>query len=405
MIKAIIAIGQAEWETTFISALRHPAIGMSVQRRCVDGVDVRATVHIVAADLLVLSDYTPRVDSDVVSEAMSQGIQVVALSNAPATWAAIGVDDVIPIDVLEPAKSVSALIALLRSTEDVPVPVAPSQGRLTAVVGFGGGAGRSTTNRELAWQLAALGLATVVVDADTFTPSLVQEVGLDPSTQGLLEMCRAVETRTLDVASSVIARVAPNLSLIGGVTRSSRWTDLRVPALRGVWSQLRSTFDHVLVDVGPVIENEGSLSHEVAMPRRHSAAHTALEAADMIILCARADSIGLSRLVKGYLEFNELFANKVIHVVALGVTGRSHLKEVREVVTRHLGINALTAIPYDYYIAQRVTERHGFMAQIEPHADIVTRYRDLASQIVRAQAREELAPTTKRRLRSLKNAA
>ncbi len=407
MIKTIVALGNTDWEPTFISALRHPASGITIQRRCVDGVDVRAAVHSLSADLLLLSDYTPRVDVDVVAQAQAEAVRVVALSNAPGSWSAIGVNDVIPIDVVEPTKAMPALMSLLRSEQPPSAPEKIRTGRIAAFVGFGGGAGRTTAAREIAWHLAAGGHNTVLIDADTFNSSMIQELGLDPATRGLLELCRAHETRSLDVltSSTLISNVAPHLSFVGGLARSSRWTDLRVPALRGVWAYMQAEFDHVLIDVGPVIEHEGSLAHEVAMPRRYSAAHTALESADMIVLCARADSIGLSRLVKGYLEFSDHFASKEIHVVASGVNGRAQLKQVRDVIRRHLGVNSVTAIPFDRFMAQRVTERHGFMAQVEPHAEIVTRFKECAQLLAQAHSTESLVPATKQRLRSIKNAA
>jgi len=405
--KTIVALGNTDWEPELISALRHPASGITIQRRCVDGIDVRAAVQVVSADLLLLSDYTLRVDVDVVAQAHAEGIRIVALSNTPDTWQAIGVHDVVPIHVLEPAKAVSALISLLRSEEPATAPVHSRNGKISAVVGFGGGAGRTTATREISWQLAASGLKTVMVDADTFNSSMKQELGLDPATRGLLELCRAHETRSLDAltASTSITHIAPQLSFVGGLARSSRWTDLRIPALRGVWGFLQEEFDHVVIDVGPVIEHEGSLAHEVSMPRRYSATHTALESATSVVLCTRADSIGLSRLVKGYLEFSDSWTNKEIHVVATGVNGRSEFKQVREVIRRHLGINSILAIPFDRYIAQRVTERHSFMAQVEPHADVVAHFKECAHQLTPSRNGDAIAPTSKQRLRSIKNAA
>lgn len=407
MIKTIVAIGNTDWEPAFISALRHPASGITIQRRCVDGVDVRSAIHSLSVDLILLSDHTPRVDVDLVAQAQAESVRVVALSNTPEPWSAIGVRDVIPIDVAEPAKAMPALMVLLRTEELPSVPDKARTGKISAFVGFGGGAGRTTVARETAWQLAASGLNTVLVDADTFNASMIQEMGLDPATRGLLELCRAHETRSLDTltSSSLLAQVAPNLAFVGGLARSSRWTDLRVPALRGVWGFLQTEFDHILIDVGPVIEHEGSLAHEIAMPRRYSAAHTALESAQTVVFCSRADSIGLSRLVKGYLEFSDQFATKEIHVVTTGVNSRSQLKQVREVIRHHLGINSVTAIPFDHFIAQRVTERHSFMAYVEPHSEVVSRFKECAQLLSQTHSTEELVPASKQRLRSIKNAA
>jgi MinD-like ATPase involved in chromosome partitioning or flagellar assembly len=381
MRNIVVALGNTEWEPQLVSALSHPMNGLRIQRRCVDGVDVRAAIQLLEVDAVLLSDYTTRVDEDFFLELDSRNITIIALTGDPGRWDHRANTHIIRIDERNAHAAVPLINSVMRDGKvEVIQPPAPS-GQLIAIAGFGGAAGRSTCARELAWQLATAGQRTALVDADTYNPSLQQELLRDASTSGLLDLCRAQETRklTVDSIGSYIDQLSERLTLVSGLPRSSRWMDLRSSALVGVWSVARSAFENVVADLGPVLENGQALTHETHLPRRHSAALTALEAAGTTVMCARGDAIGISRLIKGFHEFHELFAHTQVHVVVWGSAIAP--REVSQAISRHTGLSSIVHIERDDDLVKAAHAQGQPGSALKPKSDFARSYAQLAAQL------------------------
>ena len=389
MKNAVVALGRVEWESELLSALAHPMIGLKIQRRCVDGVDVHSAVQVVDVDVVILSDQTLRVDANLISHLRDQGIELLVITAKPENWQELGVENLVMLNPARPMEALSAITSFLRKGNVPQVVDVIPQGDLIAVVGFGGATGRTSCLREVGWQSASKGIKTLLVDGDTYGASLHQELGLDATSSGLLELCRAHETRKLNTESvaEFILPIADNLDFASGIFKSSRWTDLRVPALRGVWQQVRSSYQRVLVDLGPVLEIDQSLIHESALPRRHAVALTALEHATKIILCARADEIGVSRLVRGFLEFSELFTDSQVNVVLWGTNDKD--KSYAQAVARHTGLTSITQIPYDRVLARKASSLGQAVCFLDPKSKIALGYAELNESLNRDDTGEK----------------
>jgi hypothetical protein len=187
---------------------------------------------------------------------------------------------------------------------------------------------------------------------------------------------------------------------VAGLPRTSRWTDLRVSALRELWQKTRAHFDVVISDVGGVLEIDHSLMHETSIPRRHAAALTALESAQITIICARADSVGIARLVRGYLELHELFAKSDVHVLLWGITSQAQSKDVRSAVTRHTGLESIFETEYDFNTLRKALEQNTFVGKLDAKNSITKEFESIASPIFQnlaAKSRSQSATTRTRR--------
>ena len=389
MKNAVVALGRVDWESEVLSALAHPMIGLRIQRRCVDGVDVHSAVQVVDVDLVILSDQTLRVDVSLVSYLRDRGIALLAITTRPEYWLDLGVEDFVMMNLARPMEALSAITTYLRQGSVPQVTEPDPQGELIAVVGFGGSTGRSTCLREVGWQFATKQIKTLLVDGDTYGASLHQELGLEATSSGLMDLCRSQETRKLssENISELVVPIAQNLDFASGIFKSSRWTDLRIPALRGVWQQARSSYHRVLVDVGPVLEMDQSLLHESSLPRRHAVALTALEQASKTILCARADEIGISRLVRGFLEFNALFTDTQVSVVLWGTADKD--QSHAQAVARHTGLSAITLIPFDQSLAHQATSKGQAISFFAPKSKTATGYAELTQSLNRDDVGEK----------------
>jgi len=409
MKNLIAALGVVDWEAQFVSGLGHPMFGMQVQRRCVDGVDIRAAIQVSDCQGVLVSDATPRINHDLVTELTERNIQLIAITSDADYWHGLGASHCIVLDQKNPLSGIKSVADFMRGeTQTFEQPPDP-KGLLVVVAGFGGACGRTTTVKELGWQLSKLGARTCMVDADTYGPSLDQELGHVPDQNGLLELCRAIERKSSLIQNQfdLLPSASDNLSFVSGLPRISRWTDLRVGTLQEFWRKSRETFDVVIADVGAVLELDHSLLHETSLPRRHAAALTALESAQVSIICARADAVGIARLVRGYLEFHELFAKSEVHVVLWGVTNESQRKEIRAAVSRHTGIESIFETTYDFEITRKALQKNTFVSNLNSKHVIAKEFEILSKVLYQNLELQSLAKFRVQKLRRnlLKRAA
>jgi MinD-like ATPase involved in chromosome partitioning or flagellar assembly len=399
----IAALGLVDWEAQFVSGLGHPMFGVQVQRRCVDGVDIRASIQIANCHAVLVSDATPRINQDLITELAESNIKLIAITNNAEHWQELGANHCIELDPSNPLSSIKQVSELLRGETQTLEPEPDPRGLLVAVAGFGGACGRTTSVKEIGWHLSRLGAKTCLIDADTYAPSLDQELGFEPSQNGLLELCRSIERKNSSIQThfDLLPEVSENLSLVAGLPRISRWTDLRVSTLKELWRATRNNFDVVITDVGAVLELDHSLMHETSLPRRHATSLTALESADVTVICARADSIGITRLVRGYLEFHELFANSEVHVLLWGLTGTLQSKNVRDAVSRHTGIESIFETTYDFDVTQKALQQNTFVSSIDSKHSIAREFEELSNVIFQKLELQSKTPLRLKPKRSL----
>jgi len=403
MKNLIAALGLVDWEAQFVSGLGHPMFGMQVQRRCVDGVDIRAAIQVSDCQGVLVSDATPRINQDLIAELSEKQIKLIAITSDVDYWQELGATYCIELDPKNPLTGIKQVCELMQGqTQEIARESDPA-GLLIAVAGFGGACGRTTAVKELGWQLSKFGAKTCLVDADTYGPSLDQELGYEPNQNGLLEVCRAIERRNSSIQTNfdLLPTVSENLSLMSGLPRISRWTDLRVTTLRELWRKSRDTFDVVVTDVGAILEIDHSLMHETSLPRRHAASLTALESAQVSIICARADSIGIARLVRGYLEFHELFAKSEVHVVLWGVTSEPQSKDVRAAVSRHTGIESIFETDYDFELTRKALSQNTFVGKLDSKHGISKTFEVISNLIIQNVELQSKTPLRSKPKRSL----
>jgi MinD-like ATPase involved in chromosome partitioning or flagellar assembly len=363
MINVIAAIGKTEWEPQFVSALAHPMTGIQVQRRCVDALDVLAVVKVLACEAVIISDHTLRVTAEFIAEINRQGIRLIALTSNPENFSDLGQVECLTIEESNPLAAISMLAALVRVDKVTPILKSESIGELILVCGFGGGTGKTRTAMEVAAYLAKLGKSTLLVDGDTYGPALLQMFGLPINTPGLLEVCRKIERKA--AADNLIRdsslEICQNLNLISGLTKSSRWLDLRLSALQVFWELALSEFEFVVVDGGPVLQAEAMANLETGLPRRNLVSQSALSASRTVLITSRRDESSITRLIKGVTEFQTHFARKQLSVVALGPINPRNRKEVISAVQIHAGISDVNVIDFDYELINQVEYQRSFV--------------------------------------------
>jgi Flp pilus assembly CpaE family ATPase len=191
------------------------------------------------------------------------------------------------------------------------------RGSVIAVWGPTGAPGRTTVAVTLADELASVGAASLLVDADVYGGTIAAVLGLLDESPGLAAACRQLSQQHPDPASlaALCWQLAPRLRVLTGIPLASRWPELRPAAIPSVLDAARCLADFTVVDCGFCLETDEELSFDTLAPRRNGATLAVLDEADLIVVVGTADPIGMQRLVRGLADLRDLELTAPIWVV------------------------------------------------------------------------------------------
>lgn len=262
------------------------------------------------------------------------------------------------------------------------------QGRVVAVWGPAGGPGRTTLALNLAAEAAAAGSTVLLVDADTYAPSIAAALGLTEESAGLAQACRLADQGLLEPAalegSAVQVQIKnSSLQVLTGITRADRWLEIRGTALARVLEQARSAADITVVDCGFSLESDEELSFDTMAPRRNAATLVALEASDTVYAVGAADPVGVPRLVRALAELETAVPSVsplvVLNKVRRSSVGRDPERQLSEAWDR-FGPGRIDAfIPADWDAADTALRAGAALLEAAPASPLRTAIAALAN--------------------------
>ncbi|MGI8699259.1 MAG: AAA family ATPase [Mycobacteriales bacterium] len=386
-IPVLTAVTDALWEAELVSALEREDLGVTVVRRCVDLADLLATAAAGTARAVLLSADLRRLDQDALAQLTAAGVAVVGLvppgdEDADRRLRQLGVAAVLAADsgpALISAAVVQAVSVVHLAVTDggarhqygdprAALPILPEspppgaaglpdrpagRGRVVAVWGPTGAPGRTTVAVGLAAELARLGTATLLVDADVYGGVVAQVVGLLDEAPGLAAAARLANAGNLDLPglARLAAEVSPALRVLTGISRPDRWLELRPAALAVVLGLARSLAEVTVVDCGFSLEQDEELAYDTTAPRRNGATLAVLADADTVLAVGAADPVSLARLVRGLAALRETLPDieprVVVNRLRRGAVQGDPETEVRAALERYAGISSVEFVPYD----------------------------------------------------------
>jgi Flp pilus assembly CpaE family ATPase len=383
----VLTVTGQRWESELVAAVEHGALGVAVVRRCVDLADLLATATSGTARAVLLSADLRRLDRDAIARLETARVAVVALVN-PGDEAAerrlrqLGCRHVLPADSSPAAVSaqvrdaVAELAAVATSPRAASVqgsyadprsslPYVSSTdetdassnglttGKLVAVWGPTGAPGRTTVAVTMAAEAARSGVATLLVDADTYGGCVAQLLGLLDEAPGIAAAARLANSGSLDrpALARVARSVQPDLRVLSGLSRPERWAEVRASSLEAVWSVARTLSPLTIVDCGFSIERDEEISFDTAAPRRNGATLVTLENADVIVAVGAADPVGMQRLIRGITDLREVVPSADLRIVLNGIrkgpVGPDPAAQLAQALERYAGITVAAFVPYD----------------------------------------------------------
>lgn len=378
-IPVLTAVTDSRWESDVVAGLAHDD-AVEVVRRCVDIADVLSAAAAGLARAVLLSGDLRRLDRDALTRLTVGGVAVVGVvkvgdavgerrlrqlgiahivtsATSPdevsgAVVAAVGVvSPGRPADYADPRAALAA--AAYPVEEETPAPRA-GVGRIVSVWGPTGAPGRTSVALGIATELAELGVATLLVDADTYGGAVAQLLGLLDEAPGLAAACRLANNGTLDVRglAELAVQVRPCLRVLTGITRSDRWPEVRPSALEAVLGIARTLATVVVVDCGFCLEQDEEISYDTVAPRRNGATIAALDAADIVVGVTAADPVALQRYVRGLADLRETIhgvapVTVVTRVRESALGGGDAEDEITAALARYAGVTDVRFVPND----------------------------------------------------------
>ena len=263
----------------------------------------------------------------------------------------------------------------------------PRDGKIITVWGSAGAPGRTTIAASLAYALGhnlagskkagskkagAKNLAaqksaaqqagsTLLIDADTYAPSMNQVLGLLNEGSGLAQACHTAGQGllTADNLSQSLVRVTDHVFVLTGLPRVTRWPEVPGFNLEAVLHHARASHDWLVTDCAAPTEQDELLSFDTRAPQRNGATLAAVAASDLVIVVGRGDPVGIKRLADSLAEARENPAFLNAHVVVVvnqmraqsaGPKGR---EAIIEALRRYCSVENLVFVPHDAGLMDR----------------------------------------------------
>ncbi|ELY94039.1 MinD/ParA family ATP-binding protein [Natrialba taiwanensis] len=220
-----------------------------------------------------------------------------------------------------------------------------------------GGVGKTTTTVNLGTALAQAGKRVAIVDVDLGMANLAGFVSLSPDSTTLHDVLAgnaSVEDATYRLAENIVA-VPSGIGL-------DEYAETSPEGLREVVSELRSTYDYVLLDVG------AGISHETVLP---------LGLADAVVLVSTPEPAAIQDSRKTI----ELTARAGGTVAGLVLTRTHPGSDISHPdLADRLDLPLLETIPEDSAARESVYAGTPLVAY-EPNGPAATAYRHLAAEL------------------------
>jgi MinD-like ATPase involved in chromosome partitioning or flagellar assembly len=236
-------------------------------------------------------------------------------------------------------------------------PSASAGGRVIVVWGPQGAPGRTATALAVAGEIAAAGHSTVLVDADVHGGTVAATLGLLDEAPGFAAACRlaAADSLTAEeldrVAQHHPSTRAPGFSVLTGISRPDRWPELAEGRVSAVLQACRGWREYTVVDASFNLEDDEEISSDMFAPRRNAATLAALRGADHVVAVVSADTVGLSRFFRAYVQLLEIVdpsrVSVLVNRVRPSAGGWDAAGQVRRTLFRFGSVEASGFVPED----------------------------------------------------------
>lgn len=292
------------YETEVIRELNQHGAKFNVIRRCADAADARSTIQAGLSRILIADADAIGMDATFIDDMKKNNVFILLLVEDALTTPHIG--ESARCEYSSPADLIQTLILgvkqyLFGITAEVEEPIAVAQtpafnGKTIVVWGTHGAPGRSTIAYNLACQWGQKEVATTLIDADLQAPTLIQLAGDEPGNPGIAAAMGLRNRGSLNSSSlaEITLPIGEHTALLSGLNRADRWRQIGAEGLKDLLTIVTQQ-SHAVLDLGAGL-GEADPSQLTFVPSREDINLSILQSADALVIVAKADTIGLTRL-------------------------------------------------------------------------------------------------------------
>lgn len=194
---------------------------------------------------------------------------------------------------------------------------ASTDARVITVWGPLGSTGKSTLALNLAYELALLGRRTILLDLDTYSPSLAQLLPIQESTAGLAGAARLIRQgrfspEELDRLSINIKHSRTQFRFLPGLPNSNRWAEITPETVHQLLAVCGLNFDVVVIDVASNLED--ALTLPGSPTARNCVTRTAIKLATTSLSVLGPSQLSVSRYLNAFGALDELQKTRILIV-------------------------------------------------------------------------------------------
>jgi MinD-like ATPase involved in chromosome partitioning or flagellar assembly len=207
------------------------------------------------------------------------------------------------------------LTAIRPRKSKTPKAALATEAKVFTIWGPLGSTGKSTLALNLAYEFALLGQRTILLDLDTYAPSLSQLLPVQESTSGLAGAGRLIrqgrfKPEELERLSINIKHGRIQFRLLPGLPNSNRWSELTPETVQQLLAICSLNFDVIVMDVASNLED--ALTAPESPTSRNTLTRTAIKLSSKVITVLTPTQLSISRYLNAYSALDELQKSRTL---------------------------------------------------------------------------------------------
>lgn len=310
-VTVVVGSAGAPWEHALLRELGRQEFGVRIHRRCSEVGELVGVTRRDRPDAVLIDGSLPWLDREVLLTVRRAGARIVAVGGDPGIHPELV--QVVPADadaavvvaaLLHPTTAERSTAAGVEAAGERPDRPDRSWGRTVAIWSGSGAPGRTTVAIHLAVDAARAGQRVLLVDADTWGASVAQLLELDEAPS----VAQAAHAAAADWPVPLAGLLQPGpdgVSVLAGLPHPDLWAEITESAWESVLTAAAAAFDLVVVDVAAAGEEDEELVVDRIPVRRNVMTTVTLDRADVVVLVAAADPVGLRRSVVAHRRLQD----------------------------------------------------------------------------------------------------
>lgn len=232
-----------------------------------------------------------------------------------------------------------------------------TKAQVIAVWSAPGSPGRTTITASIAVEKAKSGARVLVIDADSYAPSIEFQFGIEQAQSGIASTARMAiqeklteqqfEKQCVDFYFGKL-----QIKVLTGLSMPDRWQEVGFDGINAITEFSCQYFDCIIFDIAPPLSAD--LINQHSLVQRNSMTIAALQSATNIVAVCGARPLDVHRFVWDYQQLRELKLKAKLSVLVNQVESNS--RQIEQTINRLTGCQVEAFIDHEPNVAKRAMQ-------------------------------------------------